>query len=288
MAQSYYDVLGVSKNSTDAEIKTAYRKLALKWHPDRNKESGSEAKFKEVTQAYEVLSDASKKSQYDHVGHDAYSSGGMGRGAPGGGSYSQGPFNYTYTSSSGGNPFEGVDFGGFSDPFEIFEQFFGFNNGGGRRQAPKTLYQLEIDFKDIINGATKNVSIDGKKKTIKVPAGVDNGMRVRFSDFDVQFIVRPDKRFERRGQDVISHVALPFTTAIIGGTVDVPTLDGKSVKLKIKQATQPGTMMRLQGKGLPYVNSSQHGDHYISFEITFPNNLSRRQKELLEEFEEEN
>ncbi len=289
MAQTYYDILGVSQKATDAEIKSAYRKQALKWHPDRNKESGAEEKFKEVTKAYEVLSDPQKKSQYDAVGHDGYTSGGFGGGAPGGGGgYSQqGPFSYTYSTSGGGNPFEGTDFGGFSDPFEIFEQFFGFKNTGSRAQSRRQIYQLEIDFKDIIKGATKTVSIGGKKKTIKIPAGVDNGMRLRFSDFDIQFIVRPTNKFERRGQDVITHVSLPFTTAILGGTVEIETLDEKKVKLKVKPATPPGTMMRLKEKGLPYVNSNQKGDHYIAFEITFPDKLSRRQKQLLEEFEKE-
>ncbi|OGK16114.1 hypothetical protein A2690_01600 [Candidatus Roizmanbacteria bacterium RIFCSPHIGHO2_01_FULL_39_12b] len=286
MTQTYYDILGVPQKASSAEIKAAYRKQALKWHPDRNKESQAEEKFKEINRAYEVLSDSQKKTQYDAVGHDAYTSGGFGRGAPGGGgsNYQQGPFSYTYTSTSGESPFDGFDFGGFSDPFEIFEQFFGFRNpSGGRTRKP--LYQMEIDFKDIVTGATKTVSIDGKNKTIKVPAGIDHNMRMRFSDFDVQFIVKPDKRFERRGQDVISHISFPFTTAILGGTVDVPTLDGKTVKLKIKPGTTQGTMMRLKNRGLPYVNSNQKGDHYIAFEITFPEKLSHRQKELLEEFE---
>src|SRR3990167_5025511 len=140
----YYELLGVSKSASDAEIKTAYRKQALKWHPDRNKSSEAESKFKEVTAAYEVLSDTSKRSQYDQFGHSAYTQNGVGRGAGGGGgSYSQGPFHYTYSSSGGGNPFEGFDTSGFSDPFEIFEQFFGFRTPGGNT-ARKQVYQLNV------------------------------------------------------------------------------------------------------------------------------------------------
>lgn len=286
MAQDYYELLGVSKSATEHEIKAAYRKKALEWHPDRNKSSEAESKFKEVTQAYEVLSDSQKRSQYDQFGHSAYTQQGRG-GGMGGNPYSQqGPFSYTYSSSDGSNPFEGFDTGGFSDPFEIFEQFFGFRNSGARHTR-KPIYQLEIDFKDVISGATKTVSINGKTKTIKIPAGVDSGMRMRLSEFDVQFIVRPSKDFERRGQDVISKVSLPFTTAIIGGTVDVSTLDGKKVTLKVKPATKPGTMMRLKDKGLPHVNSTRHGDHYVAFDIVFPEKITRRQKELLEEFERE-
>src|SRR3989338_4418926 len=121
----YYEMLGVSKNSSDQEIKAAYRKQALKWHPDRNKSPEANAKFKEINKAFEVLSDPKKKEVYDQYGEEAFARGGYG--GAGGQSYQQSPFTYTY-SSSGGNPFEGVDFGGFSDPFEIFEQFFVFHS----------------------------------------------------------------------------------------------------------------------------------------------------------------
>lgn len=284
MAQDYYELLGVSKSANDSEIKSAYRKKALEWHPDRNKSPEAESKFKEVTAAFEVLSDTQKRAQYDQFGHDNYTRQGPSGGATGG--YSGGPFSYTYSSSGGGNPFEGFDTGGFSDPFDVFEQFFGFKNSAGR-QARKPIYQLEIDFKDVIKGSTKTVSIGGKNKTIKIPAGVDSGMRMRLTDFDIQFIVRPDKNFERQGQDVISKVPLSFITAILGGVVEVTTLEGSTVKLKVKPATKPGTMMRLKDKGLPHVNSTKHGDHYVVFVIEFPEKLSRRQKELLEEFERE-
>jgi DnaJ-class molecular chaperone len=125
--RDYYDILGISKSASAQEIKSAYRKAALKYHPDRNKEAGAENKFKEINEAYEVLSNEEKRRTYDQFGKAAFQNGGMGGGDPfGGGFRQQGPFTYTY-SSSGGNPFEGFDFGGqgFSDPFDIFESFFG-------------------------------------------------------------------------------------------------------------------------------------------------------------------
>ncbi len=278
----YYETLGVSKNATKQEVKSAYRRQALKWHPDKNKEAGAEARFKEINAAYEVLSDPDKRGNYDKFGHEAFVRGGGGA-ARGGQSAGQGPFTYTY-STSGGNPFEGVDFGGFSDPFDIFEQFFG---GGGARQRQKPLYQIQLSFDEAVHGVSKKVNIEGKQKDIKIPAGVDEGMRIRFGDFDVIVTLQKDKTFRRQGQDVYVELDIPFSTAILGGTTDVPTLDKKSVKLKIKPGTKPGTMMRLQGKGIAYPQSNRKGDQYIVFNLKIPEHLSRRQKELLEEFERE-
>lgn len=284
---NYYDVLGVEKNASTAQIKSAYRKLALKWHPDRNKAEGAEKKFKEINQAYEVLSDPKKKELYDQVGHEAFTRQGFGSAGrqpgAGGGTYQSGPFTYTYSTSGGGNPFEGFDFGGFSDPFDIFEQFFG--GMGGTSRQPRNVYEFSISFDEAVSGVSKNVTIDGKKKTIKIPAGVDDGMRIRFSDFDILIRVKSDSRFQRKGQDVYTEILLSFSQAILGGTADVKTVDGKSVTIKIRPGTQPGTMLRLAGRGIPYPQSSRKGDHYVIFKITIPEKLSKKQKELLEEFE---
>lgn len=284
----YYETLGVSKTASAKEIKSAYRKKALEWHPDRNKAKEAESRFKEINQAYEVLSDQEKRKVYDQFGHEAFTKGGYGRRAPGGGgdarSYQQGPFTYTYTTS-GGSPFEGVDFGGFSDPFDIFEQFFG--GGAGRASRQKPLYQIELSFDEAVHGIKKKVNVDGKQKEIKIPAGVDDGNRIRFSDFDLVISVTPDKQWERHGQDVYTQVELPLTTAILGGTINVPTIDGKKVTLKIREGTQPGARMRLAGKGVPYLNTLKRGDLYIVFRVTMPEHLTRRQKELIHEFEKE-
>lgn len=286
--KNFYETLEIPKNATDAQIKAAYRKLALKWHPDKNKSSDAGEKFKTINQAYETLSDPKKKQMYDQYGHDAYTrQGATSQGNPNAGyGGQQGPFQYTYTSN-GGNPFEGFDFGGGSvDPFDIFESFFGFQGGrpGGRQQARRQIYQIEIGFMEAVKGVTKEVGINGKNKTIKIPAGVDNGNRIRFADFDLQIAVRPDKNFKREGQDLIVEQNLSFSRAILGGEIDVPTIDG-SLKVKVKSGTQPNSMLRLKGKGVPYPNSSRVGDQYIVFKIKIPDRISGKQKKALEEFE---
>lgn len=286
--KNYYEVLGVSKSATKAEIKSAYRKLALQWHPDKNKTEGAEKKFKEINNAYEVLADEKKRQTYDQLGHDMYTrTGGKGGGygAPGGGTYQSGPFTYTYTGSGGqgGNPFEGVDFGGFTDPFEIFESFFG--GGFGRQQKQKPAYQISITFDEAVHGIEKNVEIEGKKRKIKIPAGVDNGMRIRFDDFDLHISVQQDKQFKREGQDVYVTIDLPFTQAILGSQINVPTLDKKTVKVKVISGTKHGSMLRLQGKGVPFPQSNRKGDMYIVFNVVYPQKLSGKQKQLLEEFD---
>ena len=281
---NYYDVLGVSKSSTAAEIKAAYRKLALKWHPDRNKTPDAEKKFKEINQAYEVISDPKKKEVYDQVGHEGYTS--RGTGGPAAGGYSSGPFSYTYSSQGGSASSEGFDFGGFSDPFDIFEQFFGFGTQQrGSRQARRQAYQIEISFKDAVKGTTKQVQIDGKTKQIKIPSGVDDGTQIRFSDFDLIVRVQPDKKFRRERQDIYSEIVVPFTKAILGGSVRVETIDDEIVEVKVKPGTQPGTMLRLRGKGMPYPQTSRRGDHYLLFKVEVPDRISSKQKKLLEEFE---
>lgn len=209
MAKDYYQVLGVGKTANEAEIKKAYRKLALQYHPDRNKTKEAEEKFKEVTKAYEVLSDPQKKQTYDQLGHQAFEQG-AGQGPFGGGGGQQGRYGpFTYTYSTGGDA-AGFDFGGFSDPFEIFEQFFGGASPFGSRGPRRQTYSLSIDFLDAVHGVQKRVDIGGKTQTIKIPAGVDNGSRMRFGDFDVVFEVRQDPRFKREGYDVISEENLSF------------------------------------------------------------------------------
>src|SRR3990167_9835919 len=281
----YYSLLGVSKSATPDEIKRAYRKLALEWHPDRNKSEGASEKFKEINKAYEVLGDPKKKDMYDQYGEAAFKPGVAGGGYPGGGQQGGqwGPFSYTYTTNGGGggSPFEGVDFGGFSDPFEIFEQFFG--GGFGRNQQRRPAYQISISFEDAVKGIEKKINIDGTSKNIKIPAGVDDGTQIRFSDFDLIVSVVPDKTFRRQGQDVYLKVALPLTKAILGGTIEVPTIEKKNIKVKVKSGTQSGSMLRLQEKGIPYPQSNRKGDKYIVFEVEIPKNISKRQKELLEE-----
>lgn len=288
--KDFYEVLGVSKSASDAEIKKAYRKLALEYHPDRNKTKEAEAKFKEVTQAYEVLSDEQKRKTYDQFGSAAFEQGGPGAGGPFGGPFGgaqgrHGPFTYTYYGGQGGNPNIDFDFGGFSDPFEIFEQFFGGGTSPFGRRDRRPTYSLTIDFMDAVSGTTKKVNIDGKSQTIKIPAGVDNGSRIRFGNYDVVIEVRPSSKFQREGYDVISDQEISFGRAALGGQIEVETVNG-SVKLKIPQGTQPGTVFRLAQKGIPHVQGSGKGNHYVRIKVTIPKNLNSRQKKLLEELED--
>lgn len=284
--RDYYQILGVDKTASTAELKQAYRKKALEYHPDRNKSADAEAKFKEVNEAYEVLSDTTKRQQYDQFGHAAFdpTSGPAGAGGFGGfGGYSgrSGPFTYTYTNFGGGSPNTEFD---FSDPFEIFESFFG---GGaspfGRAQA-KPRYTLKIDFMESVKGTQRSIVHQGKSHTIDIPSGVDEGTRIRFKEFDVSIDITPHPQFKREGYDVIVNHEIPFTLAALGGTIEVPTIE-KSVKLKVRPGTQPGSVIRLRGQGIPRLRASGKGDQYVRLVIKVPENLNRQQKQLLKEFE---
>ena len=278
----YYDILGVSKNASSEEIKKAYRKQALEWHPDRHKDEkeAAEKRFKEINEAYQILSDTQKRSAYDQFGHSAFSPGGMPGGSPFGQTGRYGPFTYSYysTGGNGGNPFASFDFG---DPFEIFEQFFG---GGSpfrqARQVPR--YSITLDFLEAINGVTKDVSISGKKRKVKIPAGVDEGSRINFGDFILSVNVKPHKIFERDGEDIFVRIAVPYSLAALGGEIKVPTVD-EDIKIRIRPGTQSGTMLRLREKGVPRLHGRGRGDEYIRINILAPEKLNREQKSVIEE-----
>lgn len=292
--RDYYEVLGVSKSATPAEIKSSYRKLALEWHPDRNKSPNANDKFKEINEAYAVLSDPKKKETYDQFGHAAFqpgAGGGAGQGPFGGGGFRQGPFQYYYSSGGqgGGSPFSGFE--DMIDPFEIFEQFFGGGFGGGRQRRAHPTYEIEVEFMDAVKGVTREVHVPAGeagggsvRKTIKIPAGVDSGSRIRFDEFDLVVSIRPDKRFRREGDDIVTEEEIPFSMAALGGVLDVKTVDD-TVKIRIQPGTQPGTLIRLKGKGVPHVRGSGRGDHYAKVQIKVPTHLSKKQRELLEELE---
>lgn len=279
--RDYYEVLGVGKSASPDELKKAYRRLALQYHPDRNKSKESEDKFKEVNEAYEVLSDVKKKQLYDQMGHSAFEQGGGSGGPFGGfgGRAGQGPFTYTYY----GNGQEGAEFdlGGFSDPFDLFEQFFGGASPGRR----KPLYEISLEFLEAINGATKKVNINGFSREIKIPAGVNDGNRIRFADFDLVINVAPHPVFRREGYDIITSIDISVVQAILGDLIDIETIDG-SVKLKIPTGTQPGAIIRLANRGVPYLRSKGRGHHYVRVNIKIPTRLSAKQKELLQEFDD--
>ncbi len=280
--RDYYDILGVSKSASASDLKSAYRKMALQWHPDRNKDAGAEAKFKEINEAYEVLSNPEKKQKYDQFGHAAFDpSAGFGGG---GQSYRQGPFTYSYSSGGGFEDLFGSQGQGFSDPFNIFESFFGGQNpfGGGYQAKPH--FSLAIDFMDAVNGVEKSFVHQGKNYTVKIPAGADDGTRMRYTEFDVSIEVKPHKQFRREGSDIFLMHEIPFTVAILGGETTIPTLDG-DLTIKIRPGTQPSTTVRLSGKGIKHLRSSGRGDFYIKLKVMLPEKLSRRAKELVKELE---
>lgn len=273
----YYQILGVAKTATQDEIKKAYRKLALQYHPDRNKTKEGEEKFKEVTKAYEVLSDEQKRQTYDQYGAAAFENGGPGGQGPFGGAGGfggqQGPFSYQYST--------GGDFGGFTDPFDIFEQFF----GGNARRQQRPVYSLGVDFMEAVHGAEKKVTIDGNTLTIKIPAGVDDGSRIRFEKYDLVISVHPDKRFHREGSDIITEHDVTFVDAALGTELPVETIDGK-VTIKVPAGTQPNAIIRLKGKGVKHVRGTGQGDHYIKIKVTVPTHLNNKQKEILKELKD--
>ena len=275
--RDFYEILGVTKSASKEDIKRAYRKMAMKYHPDVNKEEGADKKFKEVTEAYEILSDDQKKKQYDQFGHAAFdAASGFGGGFRGGQSYQSGPFTYTYSSNAGQG-----GFGDFGDPFDIFEQFFG---GGFRQAQAKPRYSVKIEFMEAVKGTERKIVHQGKEHTVKIPAGVDDGTRIRFGDFDVTIDVKADQQFKRDGYDVFVDHYISFTKAALGGEEVVQTIDG-DLKIKIRPGTQPGTMIRLRGKGIPHVRGGGVGDQYIRIMIQVPDKLNRQQRKKLEELD---
>lgn len=284
MKRDYYDVLGVKKDVSQDEVKSAYRKKALEWHPDRNKSPDAEEKFKEINEAYEILSNEQKRQAYDQFGHAAFdpSAGGFG-----GHTYTDrsGPFTYTWTSGGQSqNPFGGgidFDFGGFSNPFDIFEQFFGAGFGSNRSQARRLpTYKIQLTFLEAALGCQKEVSLEGQTKKLKIPAGVDDGQRIKFSDFILYIDVLPDATFKREGNDVFVNADITFRQAALGDNIEVPTLSGL-LKVKVKPGTQPNTLIRLKGQGIRDLNGLYVGDLYIRLNLVVPTRLSFSQKQAL-------
>ena len=286
--KDYYEILGVSKNASDDEIKKAYRKLAFKYHPDKNPgDKEAEAKFKEATEANEVLSDKQKRARYDQFGHA-----GVG-----------GNSNY-----GGGNPFSGgsysfngqnfnFDFGGDGNIDDIFSTLFGF--GGGRTQRRRGAdYRtvLTVSFEESIFGTTKTVQVDGKEINLKIPAGIDDGQSIRLrgyggpapdssgeaGDLLVQIRVRPHKTLTREGYIILSEQHISMIDAALGCEVEIETIDGK-ITMKVPAGTQSSTPFKLSGHGVP-MRGEERGPHIVNIIVDTPTNLSKKQKELLEEF----
>jgi molecular chaperone DnaJ len=346
--RDYYEILGIAKNASADEIKKAYRKLAMQYHPDRNPgNKEAENKFKEATEAYEILKDDQKKAAYDQYGHQAFSQGGGG---------------------GGGHGFEGFD---FNDIFSNFSDIFG-DMGGGRQTKKRSAsqrgsdirYNLEISLEEAFRGTTEKITFTipstcqtcsgsgsqngekssdcttckgsgkiraqqgffivertcttcagtghviknpcktckgegraNKEKTlaVKIPAGVEEGNRIRLSgegeagqrggqagDLYVYITIRKHQFFTRKGDDIHFEVPLRFTTATLGGSVEIPTIDGTKAKLQIPEGAQNGDQLRLKSKGMSVINSGgRRGDMYIKINIETPVKLSSEERELL-------
>ena len=348
--RDYYEVLGVSRTVAESELKTAFRKLAMKYHPDRNPGDGeAEVKFKEINEAYQVLSDGQKRAAYDRFGHAAF----QGGGGPGG-------------------PGFGADFGDVMS--DIFDTFFGGARAGrgggpGRERGTDMRYNLEVTLEEAYAGKTASITIPtsvscevcsgtgakaGSKPracptcggagrvraaqgffsiertcpnchgrgeviddpcpncsgagrvtrertlTVNVPAGVEDGTRIRLAgegeagvrggpagDLYIFVSIKPHPFYQRDGADLFCQVPISLVTAALGGEFTVPTLDGLDARVKVPEGTQSGRQFRLRGKGMTVLRSRDIGDLYIQVAVETPQNLTRRQRELLLEFERE-
>ena len=307
MSKNYYEILGVSESASPEEIKKAFRALAKKYHPDRNKgDRSSEQKFKEISEAYNTLSDPKKKSEYDTLRkYGAFT----GAGAGGGGGFNPQDFEQFFRGGAGGRGgFQTFGSGGFDDlgGFEdVISQLFGGQSpfGGrkqGRRQAGpqkggNLTTSLSISFMESVNGAERLVTVSGKKLKIRIPKGIDNGGKIRLAgqgqpgvmggpagDLIITVKVMADQKFDRKGNDIHTSVTIPFTRAILGGKVEVETLT-KKISLTVPPGTQPGTLMRLKGLGLSV--GGKQGDQFVEIKVEIPKDITDEQRELLNGWE---
>lgn len=282
--QDYYQTLGVERTATEAEIKKAYRKLARQYHPDINPgNTAAEAKFKEINEAYEVLSDKQKREKYDRFGRE-WQRQPQGAGAD-------------FDWSGGGTNFS-----------DIFEQLFNAGNrsggaGGGLRMDGQDVeQQAEITLEEAFTGTTRVLkfhSSNGQPRniTVKVPPGADNGTRVRVAsegapgigggkrgDLYLTVKIAPNARFERRGDDLYVRTTVDLYTMLLGGEVRVPALGGKNITLKVPAGSQNGRVHRIGGQGMPILRTPERrGDLFATLEVQLPTQLSSREKELFEQ-----
>jgi curved DNA-binding protein len=285
--KDYYKILGVDRKASDDDIRKAYRKLAKQHHPDYNPNNKqAEDRFKEINEAYEVLSDAKKRSHYDQLGSD-YSQW-QRRGGPGNFNWDQ------YGGFPGGTRVNMDDLnemfggGGFSD---FFQTIFGMGGRQSARSQPQGYQQeIEITLEEAYKGTTRLFESNGKQKRVRIPGGVRTGSKVRVAGagpdgLDLYLIVQvaEDSRFERRGNDLHTSANVDVFTAILGGEADVETFDGR-IKLNIPAGTQPEQVFRLAGRGMPHVRDQKDkGDLFVKIKVQIPKYLSSKQRELLEE-----
>ena len=291
----YYKVLGISKTASADDIKKAYRKLARKLHPDLNpNDKEAHRKFQEANEANEVLSDPEKRAKYDKYGENWKH----------GEEYERAQQQQRQWSG-GGQSFDfGGDFGG-GDFSDFFQSMFGGGSGFSQRHSGHSSrkfkggdYQTEItiSLRDAMETHKRELNVDGKKVRITIPAGVNNGQKIKLSgygqpgvnggpngDLYITFIIAEDAVFKRLGNDIYTEAPVDLYTAVLGGEVTINTLNGQ-VKMNIKPGTQPDSKLRLKGKGFPIYKKEGHfGDLYVVIKLRVPENLSDKEKELFTE-----
>jgi curved DNA-binding protein len=310
--KDYYKTLGVGRGASQEEIKKAYRKLAMQFHPDRNPNNKeAEDKFKDLNEAYQVLSDPDKRAHYDRLG-SAYKQWEQQGGERNGNGFNWG----TWGRPAGAQGATRVEYsgdvdelfgqGGFSD---FFEQIFGGGRGGGmgfapggspRQAAPPQSYEqpVTVSLEEAYRGSTRTMQLDGKRLEMKIPAGARSGSKIRMagagpkgrdgraSDIYLVIDVAPDPRFTREGDNLVTEVDTDLFTAVLGGEVKVSTLDGE-VTLKVPAGTQPGQSIRLKGKGMPLLQGKERGDLFAKIKVRIPKKLSAEQKQLFEQLASE-
>ena len=295
MPRDHYEVLGVQRNASDEDIKRAYRSLARKHHPDRNPgDKQAEAKFKEVQDAYEILSDKSKREQYDRFGF-AGSQPGFG-GGPGGGTFHWGggpggqqSIDPRQAEEMFRNIFGGMGGEAGPDLGDIFGQKpRGRSRRGQPRQPEAATSNVTIPFLAAALGGTVNLRLDDHELAVKIPAGVEEGKILRLqgqgpagSDLHLRLHIEPHAYFRREGNNVILGVPISLPEAIVGGKIDVPTLDGTVLTVKVPPGTSTGAHLRVRGKGIPRDGG---GDLFLEFKVMVPANVDDRSREIIAEF----
>ena len=299
--KDYYKILGVSKSASQEEIKKKYRKLAVKYHPDKNKgDKEAEEKFKELSEAYNVLGDAEKRKQYDELGSN------WNRYQQSGGGFNWSEYARDQGAGGGyrsrGSGFEGADFSDFfSDFFGGGSNPFAGGSGGFRGWQQQNQrgedYQAstEIPLQDAYSGSTRLINLEGRQIRLTLKPGIANNQILKLKgkggparggqgpngDLYLTIKIADDPHFSRNGDDLYTTLKVPVYTAMLGGKVSVPTLDGQVV-LTLKEGTQNGKMLRLKGKGMPfYKNPNQYGDLYVTIHVELPEALTTQERELL-------